>query len=330
MSFAALLWRRIAAFWVDALIVVGAAYLFGFLFFDWTAGLAIGGVLLGYGATLAYFMLSDSRVCGGQSLGRRLFGIAVTGRDGAPLSLIRALPRALIALLPYMIAPRLDDLLKPLWSDTYPEPVGIPAIVAGCALICLVAGGLVGWPYMILCNRKTRQGLHDVLLRSVVVPVLRPQCSEAPGLPYMHLVCAVVLSVPIAAYIFGSHVTRDDLYPDFRPPMAALERALEARPEILAAHAIELAARMGPDRDRFEDVNVDVRVRDADGGLSGEIEEVIEWVAEDFAEHGQGGHLGIRVRHGFDLGVARWTESHCVDNERAPVACPTIFWGVIF
>src|SRR5690348_14117245 len=71
-------WRRLAAFVVDALILGVPAMLLGFAMFDWAASLGQAGRLIGFVVALLYFGLLNSRLGGGQTLGKRLLGIRVT------------------------------------------------------------------------------------------------------------------------------------------------------------------------------------------------------------------------------------------------------------
>src|ERR1700728_3900 len=63
-------WRRLAAFLVDCLILAVPALLIGLMLFRWTAGLGQAGRLLGFPVTLLYFGLLDSRLGGGQTIGK--------------------------------------------------------------------------------------------------------------------------------------------------------------------------------------------------------------------------------------------------------------------
>src|SRR5262245_3395670 len=102
-------WRRLAAFVVDGLILAVPAMLLGFALFNWAASLGQAGRLIGFVVALLYFGLLNSRLGGGQTLGKRLLGIRVTDRNGAPLSPLRAILRYLVLAVPYF--------LNGLWFD---------------------------------------------------------------------------------------------------------------------------------------------------------------------------------------------------------------------
>ena len=70
-------WRRGAALMIDWLILGLPMLLLGLLMFRWLAGLGQTGRLIGFVVALLYFGLSNSRLSGGQTIGKRLQGIRV-------------------------------------------------------------------------------------------------------------------------------------------------------------------------------------------------------------------------------------------------------------
>src|SRR5258708_30891020 len=93
MTLIAGFWGRVAAFVIDCLILSVPTLLLGLALFRWAAGLGPAGRLIGFVVALLYFGVLNSRFGGGQTLGKRLLGIRVADRAGAPLSPMRSFLR---------------------------------------------------------------------------------------------------------------------------------------------------------------------------------------------------------------------------------------------
>ncbi|MFO1057582.1 MAG: RDD family protein [Dongiaceae bacterium] len=168
-------WRRLAAFLVDVLIVSAALLILGFVLYGWTSSLGQAGRAIGLAAALLYFGLLDSRVAGGGSPGKRLLGLRVVDRSGAPLSPIRAAFRCLVALAPWFV--------NGLWLG----PGGPLAGLLG-ALQALLLFGLGGaLLYLILFNRRTRQSVQDLATDSFVVRAAEDRAPIALRIAPLHL-----------------------------------------------------------------------------------------------------------------------------------------------
>jgi len=87
------LWRRLAALVIDGLTLGVPALLLGLTLFHWASSLGRAGRLIGFVVALLYFGVLNSRFGGGQTLGKRLLGIRVADRAGAPLSPMRSFLR---------------------------------------------------------------------------------------------------------------------------------------------------------------------------------------------------------------------------------------------
>jgi len=85
-------WRRIGAFVVDGFVLGIVGMILGLLFFDAFASIGAYAKLIGFAIALAYFGIGNSRIGGGQTLGKRYQGVRVVdGHDQLP-----TLPRSLL------------------------------------------------------------------------------------------------------------------------------------------------------------------------------------------------------------------------------------------
>ena len=182
-------WRRLGAFFLDSLLLGAIGVAFGFFLTDEFVRLGPWGRLLGFSVAITYFGTLNSRLAGGQTLGKRALKIKVVAKDGTPLSI----PKAFLRFLPLGAAWFLNNaqfsesVLFSFWL--YVLSVAVFGI--GLSII-----------YLYVFNRKSRQSLHDLLVGSYVVSADASGAVEVPAPWQGHLaVCAfLVLASGIAPY----------------------------------------------------------------------------------------------------------------------------------
>lgn len=150
-----LLWRRLLAALVDCIILGIVGHLVAWPFFDTLVALGPGAKLVGFFIALLYFAIPESSIGHGASLGKRFLLLQVAHADGSTLTLEESLIRYTIFAAPFF----LSGLALPL--PRFPLPLFYPLL----ALISSV-GGLT--QYLIVFNRSTRQGLHDLSVKCFV------------------------------------------------------------------------------------------------------------------------------------------------------------------
>ncbi|GIL40931.1 RDD family protein [Roseiterribacter gracilis] len=214
-------WRRLAAAIVDMILVVAIGATLTLVLYGPLARLGTAAQFVGVAVFALYFGISESRWAG--SPGKRLFGLNVVGRDGAHLSMLRATARAALFGglfffngLCWFFEPQARVTISAL------ENIGVMLMVAHLLLLA--------------ANFDTRQGLHDLAVRSYVV-----RGATAPSPLRLHwaplvATAALVLALPVAL-----QAIRPDLAPD--PQEEAEEaqsiaamRVLYARPDVVRAH----------------------------------------------------------------------------------------------
>src|SRR6185312_5466709 len=149
-------WPRVGAFLIDAILLGGIGQLLGLLFYDQLCALGPWGRPLGFLIALAYLVPLTSALGGGRTLGKRALQLQVVDRRGRPLSAGRAALRESVLILPSF----LNHALVPAGFNTAAvgTAMSIGIFVVGPTLI-----------YLLVFNRRTRQGLHDLLAGSYVV-----------------------------------------------------------------------------------------------------------------------------------------------------------------
>lgn len=149
------LWRRIVALVIDSIIVGVAGALVALPFFDVFSRLGAWGRLIGFCLALPYFVLLNSRIGNGQTLGKRAMHLQVVDRHGEPISVSKSFVRYSVLSAPFF----LNSLRLPITRT--PEVVTFLLAVAVFGLDAITI-------YLVLFNRRTRQGLHDLAAGSYV------------------------------------------------------------------------------------------------------------------------------------------------------------------
>ena len=112
--------RRFAGFFQRLLALVIDGFLLGL--FGQALGIVIPGLLsragawgwtIGFTIVVSYFGVLNSRIGGGQSLGKRVAKIRVVGSDGNPISLGRSALRAFVLSAPFFLSDAPLDLAHP-------------------------------------------------------------------------------------------------------------------------------------------------------------------------------------------------------------------------
>ncbi len=175
--------RRIAALFVDGLVLGIVGQVIALPFAEVLFGLGPYGRAIGFPIMWLYFGVLGSRIANGQTLGKRLLGIAVRGEDGLPIGPGRSLARSLLITVP------LISIGAAVPGVTARDPLWVLVAAFG---FCLGLGGLV----FIIVNRHTHQALHDYICRTRVVRLSGSTVRSHPGVGGRRLMVSLGL-VPL-------------------------------------------------------------------------------------------------------------------------------------
>jgi len=149
------LWRRILAFVVDGLILYAVGRVIGTIFLRGLSLLGPWALLVGFCLALAYFGTLESEIGRGQSLGKRLLRLRVANSQGSLIKWKTSAARYTIFAIPIFLI----GLRLPAQSTPWIVPFLLPFIAFG------IGGSTL---YLMLFNRRTRQGLHDIAVETFV------------------------------------------------------------------------------------------------------------------------------------------------------------------
>jgi len=300
--------RRVAAFGVDAVILFAAATLVALPFFEAFSRLGSWGPLVGFCLVLPYFAILDSGIGNGQTPGKRLMHVQVIDKNGATISPGKSVVRYTVFAVPYF----LNELLLPLTRTPWAVSVLISIVIFGFGGATL---------YLVLFNRHTRQGIHDLSVGSYVVVAGRDGAPKIKPIWGTHW---VVLGLTLAVLFFGTGILGSKLaqWGPF-PQMLEDVRLVEGIEGVQAAGVQDMNQNNfgSGERKKILVINVYWAGESADkqtfsGSLAGDVKE--KWASkQDIADQVARliiGHdstvndhdsLKVVVIRGYNLGVAR-------------------------
>jgi uncharacterized RDD family membrane protein YckC len=148
-------WRRLLALFVNALLLGIVSGVMCIPFFEQLSRLGPWGRLIGFCIALPYFAILESRIGNGRTLGKRWMHLQVVDGHGNTISLGKSLLRSSLFAIPLFV----NGLELPVTRT--------PWIVS--SILSVLIFGLGGSTlYLLLFNRRTRQGINDLALGSYV------------------------------------------------------------------------------------------------------------------------------------------------------------------
>jgi uncharacterized RDD family membrane protein YckC len=150
-------WRRFSAFLLDVIILAIAGQVIALALSSVLFELGPYARIPGQFLALLYFGLMDSFVGNGQTLGKRLVGVGVRNAEGQPIGIGRSMLRTLIWLVPETM----NGWSAPVMSNP----------IVGAITTVMVAGVGGAVVTTMIFNRRSRQGLHDMLTDTYVLRV---------------------------------------------------------------------------------------------------------------------------------------------------------------
>jgi uncharacterized RDD family membrane protein YckC len=285
-------WRRVGACLIDSVILGIVGWILGFFFTD--AFIRMGGWerLIGVAVAALYFVPLNSRLGGGQTVGKRAFGIRVVSKTGSTLGLARSFARSLVLMLPHF----LNGASLPMWLLTGVGGILIAEAVFGLGLSIV---------YLIVFNARTRQSLHDLIVGSYVVRLGSEAADKPKTWPGHYVVVGLIL---VAAGVLPSLL--GSLMQHWLPQeVTAAYEAIQQEPEVavtqvLAGQTMFWDATKGQ---RFvTGVTVNVRLNRRVENHDAEANKLAKILLEKYPGAATKDSISIMMAEGYDLGIASW------------------------
>jgi uncharacterized RDD family membrane protein YckC len=197
-------WRRFLAWLLDTIIVGIAGKITGIAFSSFLFSIGPYGRPIGLLFILPYFGIMNSKIGGGQTLGKRLMKIAVRNKNNEPIELWRSVVRSLLLASPglfnnWTISILILALPTPLYKG-WAVPIFQNYFTTWLMLLLVFGlGGAI--LYTIIFNIKPRQGIHDLLMGTYVIHLSGKPIESFPKTSRIHW---IVTSVWIGIIAIGS------------------------------------------------------------------------------------------------------------------------------
>ena len=284
-------WSRLGAYFVDCLTLGAIGVVTGFFLKDQFVQLGPWGRLLGFAVALPYFGTLDSRLAGGQTLGKRLLKVKVVASDGKPLSV----PRAFVRFLP-LGAPWF------LNNAQFPESVMFSAWMYVLSVVIFGIGLSV--VYLYLFNRRSRQSLHDLIVGSYVVTAQAAGPVTVPSPWRVHFVVCGVLIVASAA---APHFTKNLAASEPFASLMDVYRAANTQPWVVNAKVYKGQAHFSSTakgQHKTTYLNITAYTKDPDVTNAERAKQLARLAMSTDSSAKDLDVIQVTLVHGYDIGIA--------------------------
>ncbi|MDE2490600.1 MAG: RDD family protein [Elusimicrobia bacterium] len=287
-------WRRFLALLIDIAILTIVGLSLGSIFGSVFSRMGVWARLVGLGVALLYFVPLDGPLAGGATPGKRALGLRVADAQGAPPSWNAAFVRGLylsvmLALNGYTVV------------DSWYKPRVILLMLFWTSVIVSI--------YLMIFERRRRQGAHDMLAGTFVMRAGTTWSAPGPRNP--------VHAIVLAGWFALSGVAGWIVWRRYSPqldPLLALRKAVVAsvgRDEVGVNRSI-----MSMKGTVTRSLNISVLayyVPDQDAGVDILRREIKTVFSSGYPVDELNG-ISVSVVTGYTLGIASWSRNHYVGN----------------
>ncbi|MEP4547032.1 MAG: RDD family protein [Saccharospirillum sp.] len=278
------LYRRVGALIIDAAVLVSVGFVLGWVFESYFVELSVWARAIGFAIALLYFGILNGELNNGQTIGKRLLAIRVVNLHNESIKLDVSLLRSLILITPFFVQG--SGLPGALLHSFWIYPVSL-----------VLFGGLVSTAYLMVFNRRTRQGPHDWICKTFVANVESdPQRPESIWLGHSVTVGFVlVLSLALPAAVQQSNIAE---------PQPDLDRSAAQLLQLDIANHVQIA-RVDSQRDDVENRFTSAQIMLTENRV--EDEDLAADIARQLLQGNDRirtqGPLIINLTYGYDLGI---------------------------
>ena len=296
------LWRRIIAFALDGIIVGIAGIILALPFFEPLSRLGCWGRLVGFCLALPYFAILNSQIGNGQTLGKRWMRIRVVDQNGRALTFSRSVARYALLAIPYF----LNQLTLPVTRTPWLVSAAISVIIFG------VGGATL---YLVLFNRRTRQGVHDLGVGSYVVSAGNsgPVKVQPTWKPHWVILSALSVTVLVGGGILGNKLTKWGPFPELLEDA----RLVETVGGVQSAGVQDLISRSWGSAQSKKTLLVSIRWTGKAGSETGFADEIAKLLVRQDPKVKDHDTLRIILIRGYDLGLAHAEVTHSYEHTPA-------------
>lgn len=284
-------WRRLLALFLDGIFIGVFGFILGLFFFDFFAQIGAYGRIVGFCIAFAYFGLLNSSVGKGQTIGKKIMKIKVVDLNGGYISLVRSLIRYTILSAPFF----LNGLLIP--PAVVQSPIGY---IIGFVIFGF--GGAV--IYLYIFNRRTRQSLHDLAVRTFVVKAnIKGEVITSPVWKLHLIIVGIWFFLTISFCVVAPMITQKGVFLE----LLAVQKSIQSTGKVHTATVFVGKSWRSMGGKRWESTyfysNAIWKTRPED--YQAAASEVASLVLSEYSKIMDKDVLAVTVTYGFDIGIAR-------------------------
>jgi uncharacterized RDD family membrane protein YckC len=294
-------WRRFFAYVADAIIVGVPCLVITTPLFNKIPSLGVWGPLIGFLIALPYFALMDSKIGKGQTLGKRWRHVRVVDKDGNLLPVRKSFIRYTIFAGPFF----LNGAYMPM--DT---TVGTFAAVAGTVILALNTLNF----YLLIFNRHTRQGLHDLLVGSYVVKADQPGAIAIQPIWKAHWgVCGLIVILILGIQFFGhSAIEKNSQWSSMFDDLMIVKGLDDVSGASVTAGTSHFSSSKGSESKHVMNIQVQLtRYPDKDELYAAQL---VKKIMDHDANAKTYDAINVVLAHTYNVGILSWNSSHAFSH----------------
>ena len=189
-------WRRVGALLIDSIILGLVGLALGLVFEKQFVEIGGLGRFIGFFMALTYFGVMNSKLSGGQTLGKKVLEIKVVNANNQTIGVLRSFARFCILGIPYFLNG--SHFTNEIMTTYLVYPISF------------IIGGLFSVAYLYIFNRLTRQSLHDLIVGTFVVNTTVEKQSTVAVWRVHLIVVSILFFIATIAPAFISNVVKSD------------------------------------------------------------------------------------------------------------------------
>lgn len=291
-------WRRVGAFFIDAIILGVFGLFLGIFFSQQFVEMGGWGRAIGFPIAAIYFVILNSRIGGGQTIGKRAINIQVVDKTGELLNLPKSALRYSIIGIPYF----LNGAIIP---ESFLYPIGFYLVSL------LVFGFGLSIIYLFFFNRNTRQSLHDTITGTYVVRKnVKSAITIKPIWSVHYAICGIIMVLALLAPIFIGQLSRNEFFSELMKTREQIQNV----PQVVYATIQDGQTTFSPvggesKTTTYLSTQVLIKHKNTeDEKLAAKIANII---LETHKEATQRNLIQVILTYGYDIGIAsKWNRYH--------------------
>jgi|HubBroStandDraft_4_1064222.scaffolds.fasta_scaffold111346_2 uncharacterized RDD family membrane protein YckC len=184
-------WRRVIALLVDLVVLFLLLAFPALRWFDYFSSHPMAALTLGFVVTFPYFIILNSRIGDGQTLGKKITKIRVADLQGNVISLQRSTLRFCVLAIPFFF----EEVQFTCSGGLCAVTTSVTWLLTACRFATA---------YLYIFNTRTRQSLHDLVAQTYVI--------DADLWPLQQAKSAVTNADPVAGWFGSQFVTREQIW----------------------------------------------------------------------------------------------------------------------